>query len=100
LFSPWTDLILSGGSIDPRAPFASPLFADLSALPDTYVLVGSEEVLQDDSKRLVEKLNDAGGCAALSVWPKMPHVLSLFAPIIAEGGKAIAELAKFLNTQR
>ncbi len=128
LFSPWTDLTLSGGSIeenaekdamlspaalerfrdlylggpggiDPRTPFASPLFADLSALPDTYVLVGSEEVLLDDSKRLVEKLNEAGGRATLSVWPKMPHVFPLLAPFLPEGDKAIAEVATFLRTQ-
>ncbi len=126
LFSPWTDLTLSGasieinakkdamlspaalqrfrdlylGEIEPGTPLASPLFADLSGLPDTCVFVGSEEVLFDDSKRLVERLNQAGVQARLSVWAKMPHVFPLLAAFIPEGDQAIDEVASFLSAHR
>jgi epsilon-lactone hydrolase len=127
LFSPWTDLTLSGASIETNAkkdamlspaalqrfrdlylgemeeagtPLASPLFADLSGLPETCVFVGSEEVLFDDSKRLVERLNQAGVQAKLSVWAKMPHVFPLLAPFIPEGDQAIEEVASFLAAHR
>ena len=126
LFSPWTVLTLSGASIEanakqdamlspaalqrfrdlyqgetePGSPLASPLFADLSGLPETCVFVGSEEVLLDDSNRLVERLNKAGVQAKLSVWAKMPHVFPLLAPFIPEGDKAIEEVASFLRGHR
>ena len=125
LLSPWTDLTLSGNSLrknatkdamlspqaltkftdlylgdsDPMSPFASPVFADLSGLPSTYVVVGSDEVLRDDSERLVENIRSTGGQAQISVWPRMPHVFPLLAPIIPEGAQAIEDIAEFVQGQ-
>jgi phosphinothricin tripeptide acetyl hydrolase len=123
LISPWADLAATGESVqanaaadamispealdrfatlylgehDRKDEFASPLYADLSALPPTLVLVGSHEVLRSDSDRLVDGIRGAGGRADLSVWPKMPHVFPILAGIIPEGRKAIAEMAAFLT---
>jgi len=72
------------GEIEPGTPLASGLFADLSGLPDTCVFASSEEVQLDDSKRLVERLHQAGVRAMLSVWVKVPHVFPLLAPFIPE----------------
>lgn len=95
LFSPWTDLALTGdsmrtradvdpllsrewldtaaslylGSRDRRDPQVSPLYADLSGLPPTLVHVGDDEVLLDDSTRL-------GDHVELHVWQGMLHVFS------------------------
>ena len=122
LMSPWVDLAMTGSSMaanaksdamlspeamstfaayylgdtNPKAPLASPIFADLSDLPPTLVLVGSQEVLLSDSETLVEKINTAGGNARLSVWPKMPHVFPILAAIIPEGKKAVTDMAEFL----
>ena len=76
---------------------ASPVFAALSDLPPTLVLVGSKEVLLSDSITLTEKMNAAGGSAKLSVWAKMPHVWPILAAILPEGRKAIVEMAEFLR---
>ncbi len=123
LMSPWVDLAMTGesmarnagadpmlspdaikrfadfylGDSDPRAPLASPLFADLANLPPVYVAVGSTEVLLSDSETLVEKINAAGGNATLRVWPKMPHVFPVFAGLIPEGKEAIASMAAFVK---
>jgi len=123
LMSPWVDLAMTGtsmvanarsdvmlspeaisifasyylGDTNPKAPLASPVFADLSDLPPTLVLVGSKEVLLSDSITLVEKINAAGGSAKLSVWSKMPHVFPILAAIIPEGKKAIVDMAEFLR---
>ena len=125
LLSPWCDLTLSGNSLrqnarkdamlspealakftdlylgdaDPKSPFASPVFADLSGLPPTYVVVGGDEVLRDDSQRLVDNIRGAGGQAQIEVWPKMPHVFPLLAPIIPEGAQAIEDIASFVRAQ-
>lgn len=121
LISPWVDLTLSGksyignGAVDPMltrsalvawaecylsgreatAPLASPLFADLNDLPPMLVHVGSTEILNSDSERLVDKVIELGGSAALKVWPKMVHVFHLFAGRIPEADQAINELGDY-----
>ncbi|MDZ7685655.1 MAG: alpha/beta hydrolase [Gammaproteobacteria bacterium] len=123
LLSPWCDLSMSGDSIslnaesdsmlavgglkkcaeaylgdrDRRAPFASPLFGDLSGLPPMLIQVGSTEILLSDSRRLADKLKAAGSEAALEVWPNMPHVFQVFAARVPEGKQAIRNLGEFLR---
>jgi epsilon-lactone hydrolase len=57
----------------PEDPFASPLYADLKGLPPIRVHVGSDEVLLDDSVRLVERAVAQGVDARLDVWEGMVH---------------------------
>ena len=97
--SPVTDLALSGDSWSTRAvadpyftqpqaaelvrsyldghspedPFASPLYADLKGLAPIRVHAGSDEVLFDDSVRLVERAVAAGVDARLDLWEGMVH---------------------------
>jgi acetyl esterase/lipase len=99
VFSPVTDLALTGesydtraeadpfftrsqaaalvrsylGEADPKNPMASPLYADLSGLPPIRIHVGDDEVLLDDSRRYVERAVRAGVDAKLDVWMGMPH---------------------------
>jgi monoterpene epsilon-lactone hydrolase len=58
---------------DPEDSFASPLHADLKGLPPIRVHVGNDEVLLDDSVRLVERAVAAGVDARLDVWQGMVH---------------------------
>ena len=125
LLSPWTDLSLSGDSIeanassdvmltaralkktadhylgqtDHLAPLASPLFADLSGLPATFVQVSESEILLSDAQRLVSKIVDVGGEAKLETWPKMPHVWQILASRVPEGKAAIVKLGEFLKVR-
>lgn len=99
VFSPITDLALTGesfktradadlfftksqalrlilsylGEADPKNALASPLYADLSGLPPIRVHVGDDEVLLDDSCRYVENAVAAGVNARLDLWMGMPH---------------------------
>jgi len=99
VFSPVTDLALTGesydtraeadpfftrsqaaglvrsylGETDPKSPLASPLYADLTGMPPIRVHVGDDEVLLDDSRRYVERAVSAGVDAKLDVWMGMPH---------------------------
>lgn len=123
LLSPWTDLSGSGdsvdlnaradpmltpaalhrfakmyvGQLDVKAPLASPLFADLTALPPLMVMVGSTEILLSDAERLADKIREAGGEVMLEVWPRMPHVWPLFAARIPEGREAVDKLGEFID---
>jgi acetyl esterase/lipase len=84
---------------DPRTPYASPLFGDLAGLPPVRVDVGSDEVLFDDSRVLVDRIVAAGGTAELHEWPDMIHVFQAFpTDLVPEAGEAVAALGAFLAT--
>jgi acetyl esterase/lipase len=61
------------GTTDPKNALASPLYADLTGLPPVRVHVGDAEVLLDDSRRYVERAVAAGVDAVLDLWMGMPH---------------------------
>lgn len=120
--SPWTDLALTGTSlqsnasydpmlnaddlpkladyylagIDPRTPYASPLYGDTSCLPPVLIQVGSDEILLDDALRMAEKLQQHNPRSRAEVWPRMPHVWPLFAPVLPEARQAIARAMDFV----
>jgi phosphinothricin tripeptide acetyl hydrolase len=121
--SPWTDLALTGDSIetkaaedpmvraadlslmadaylagrDPRTPLASPLYANLAGLPPLLLQVGSAEILLDDAVRVAQRATKAGVAADLRVWPDMFHVWHAFADLLPEGQQAVDEMAAFLE---
>jgi acetyl esterase/lipase len=121
--SPWIDMEASGASFtsnarvdpsvskerivniarvylagkNPRAPLASPMYADLHGLPPLLVQVGSIETLLDDAKTLTERAKAAGVEVELEVWEDMPHVWQHYAPILPEGQQAIAGIGDFLR---
>ena len=61
------------GETDPKNPLASPLYGDLNGLPPIRVHVGDDEVLLDDSRRYVERAVSAGVDAKVDLWMGMPH---------------------------
>lgn len=103
LLSPWTDLTASGKShesraeVDPvlnapylkemtdnyaagqdcRNPLISPLFADLSGFPPTYIQVGDNEVLLNDSTMLHKRMVKANVSVKLDVYEGMWHVFQM-----------------------
>ncbi|HGL4256509.1 alpha/beta hydrolase [Burkholderia dolosa] len=123
LFSPWTDLAGTGGTMRsndgrdpmfaaaalpkaaklylgdeaPTNPYASPLYADLTGLPPLYIQVGSTEVLLDDSRRVAHHAKAAGVPVELEIWPDMPHVWQLYAPMVPEARDALDGAAAFLR---
>ncbi|PPD46626.1 MAG: alpha/beta hydrolase [Methylocystis sp.] len=128
LFSPWTDLSVSGPSLrqneekdalftrrtilsgaraalgraSAKNPMASPVYADLAGMPPLIVHTGIDEALRDDSVRLVARARAAGVAAELELWPDVPHAWQLM-PFIPEAResreKAIAFLRTSLNSE-
>ncbi len=123
LISPWTDLAATGDSLttlsevdpwlepkelttlaslylagsDAKHPLASPLFANLSDLPQMLIQVGSDEILLDDSTRLAKLAKVAGVDVELEVWQGMWHVWHAFADKLSEGQKAIDKIGTFFR---
>ena len=80
---------------DPRAPTASPLYADLTGLPPLLVQVGDHEVLLDDATRLVDRAKQAGVEADCHIGEGCFHVYQAFP--VPEAEEAIAGLAAFVD---
>lgn len=125
LYSPWTDLTASGGSIDLNSdtdpmfsaravrrsapyyaaavgagdPRASPLFGQMSGLPRMLVFASRTEVLLDDSRRLAERARAAGVWVDLRIYDGAPHAWPLFAPFIREARRTIVETAEFIRAE-
>jgi monoterpene epsilon-lactone hydrolase len=122
LFSPWTDLAVTGESLrsnarryamfgareimiaadwylngaEPRTPEASPLYAPLDGLPPLLIEVGEREALLDDSTRLAARARARGVDAILNVWPVVPHVWQLACAFVPEARRSLARAAAFL----
>ena len=125
LFSPWTDLSLSGTSIadrehldpifdraqmqwyadqylagqSPLDKLVSPAFADLTGLPPLLIQVGSYEVLLDDSLRLAARAAESELDVRLEVVAGVPHVFQLLAGELEEADEALDRAGRFLSDQ-
>ena len=123
VFSPVTDLTLSGatyetraeadplftrpqvaelvhsylGSADRRQPLASPLHGRHSGLPSTRIHVGDDEVLLDDSLRYVERAAAAGVDARADVWMGMPHGFPASIGRLKAAAQALDAIGVFLT---
>lgn len=72
-------------------PYLSPLFGSFEGLPPTLLMVGSSELLLDDSVRYAAHARDV----TLEVWHDMPHVFPAF-PMLAESREAIERISGFI----
>jgi acetyl esterase/lipase len=77
-------------------PHVSPLRGDFRKLPPIKFLVGSTEVLLDDSIKTAELARRAGVKVDLQVWHEMPHVFPLYS-FLPEGKMAMRHMVDFFN---
>lgn len=120
--SPWTDLTNSGESNktnrvkdklttenaneifskvycrdeDPTNPLISPLFGDLSDLPDLLMFAGKDELMRDDTIRFAEKAKKAGVNVEMEIGDGMFHCYPAVAPLIPEANLAMEKIVKFI----
>lgn len=123
VFSPWTDLSLSGASIKGKAssevllssdalataadgyrgalqkddPQVSPLFSIPQDLPRLLIQVGTEEILLDDSIGYAERAHEAGVRVSLEVWQGLHHVFQLNVKELRSARHALDRAAAFLR---
>jgi acetyl esterase/lipase len=121
-FSPWTDLALTGASIDeneercsmlrraavakaanaylggasPLHPLASPIYADLSALPPLLVHASADELLRDDSVRLAARARESRVVTEFRLYDRVPHAWQHFERILPEARESLDVAAAFL----
>ena len=123
LLSPWTDLTVSGhsvdanhgkdlwfsrqhlevwasyyvGNADARSPYVSAVFGDLSDLPPLLLLAGEDELLLDDARRIHESATRIGSDSQLLVGAKMQHDWPLTLPWLDESKHAWRAMSRFVE---
>jgi acetyl esterase/lipase len=125
VMSPWTDLGLTGASLEIRAeadpiftrsvlqamadnyahgkdrtdPRMSPLYASLAGLPPIRIDVGDDEVLLDDSVRFAARAAEAGVDVSLSIWSGMPHVFQSSLGHLQVADRSLDAIGAFLSSR-
>jgi len=124
LVSPWTDLTMSGDTLDTRDaidplihraylteladayvpsaidrkdPLISPLFCDFENFPPLLIQVGSAETLLDDSVRFARAAGLADVNVTLQVWPHMIHAWPMWNAKLADGRRALEQVGEFVR---
>jgi epsilon-lactone hydrolase len=123
LASPWTDLTMSGASLEAKAavdplihkayleeladcyaptpldrrdPLVSPLFSDLRGFPPVLIQVGSDETLLDDSIGFARAASMADVDVTLQVWPHMIHAWPMWNARLEAGRRALEQVGAFV----
>ena len=68
----------AGGVADRADPDVSPIFADLTGLPPSLLVVGDDDILFEDNLHMAMRLSAAGGDVDLRIYPESPHGFTSF----------------------
>ena len=122
-FSPWTDLAGTGDSVRVNADcddlfypenipefaaaylgetaaenaLASPVFGDFDNLPPILFHVGSTEILLDDSLRIHQKIQAAGGTSELEIYDDLFHCWQMEIGMLPEARDSLQKAAEFIR---
>lgn len=83
------------GDAPPDDPFISPIFANLTGFPPTFVQSGSHELLLSDGADFAEKLETAGVPVTLDIWEGMWHVFQSSGDKVPEAIQALERIRDF-----
>ena len=123
LCSPWVDLAMTADSIttraeadvrqdpagtkwcaqlflagqDPRDPYASPLYADLTDLSPRYIQAGDWDILVDDAHRIADRARRAAIDVRLDLFPEMLHAHQIWAGNMPEADDAVARIGDYVR---
>lgn len=87
------------GDSDPKGPYVSPLFGDLTGLPPLLIQVGGGEVLLDDGIAIAHRARRQGVDVTFEVWPHQTHVWHWFATELEDAAQAIDAIGTYIKTR-
>lgn len=122
VFSPWTDLALTGDSFtnpqthdpivhrdvlnsaaaaylngaDPRDPRASPLYGLPNRLPPLAIQVATNELVFDDARRYANRASQKGGTVRLDIYEGLHHVFQAHTRDLPSARRALSAAADFI----
>jgi len=92
-----SDLFCYIGDADRENPYVSPVFGDYTDFIKSLFVVGSDEVLLDDTLKIVEKIKEKGKDVELINTKGMFHTFPLYFKSIPEGKVAFERIKSFIT---
>lgn len=83
----------------PRDPQISPLEADFTGASPVWITAGTTEILRDDARRMVARLEGAAVDVTYIEAPDLPHVWPIFHNILPEARQTLDGLALWIRQQ-
>lgn len=83
--------------INPSHPYLSPLYGDLSGFPSTLLMVGTDEILFDDTIRFYKKERLSHVDATLAVGDHMLHSWPIFINQFPEANEGVGLIKKYID---
>lgn len=87
------------GEADRYSPCVSPVFGDYHGFPPMFFTAGGNEMLLDDTRRILEKLRESGVWADCDIQPGMFHIYVLFSRLVPEGRVSLRRIQAFIREQ-
>ncbi|RZV50421.1 MAG: alpha/beta hydrolase [Pseudomonadales bacterium] len=85
------------GNASPEDRYISPVLADFDGLPPMLGVVGSTEILLDDTVRAAERAREACVPFNLEIWREMPHVFPI-ASLLPESEISVERISKYIRS--
>jgi epsilon-lactone hydrolase len=89
---------LYAGSVDPAHQRLTLDVARGPSLPPTLIQAGGAEMLVADARHLAADIRAGGGSCEIQVWPDQVHVFQALPRLSPEAAKAMAHVARFVDT--
>ena len=86
-----------GRAAPPNNIYVSPVFAEFHDLPPVLLQVGSTELLLDDSRRVHQKIQAAGGTSRLEIYDDVSHCWQMLDGIVPEARAALRQASDFIR---
>lgn len=93
------EMYINASATDPRDPYVSPFYADMTGLPPLLIEVGDWEVFLSEDTNFAKRAMDAGVKVTLNVYPDMPHVHQSLDLTIPEVQQSIDRIGTFIRKQ-
>jgi acetyl esterase/lipase len=87
------------GQVDMKDPLISPMFGDLSGLPQTLIQIGTSDLLLWDARKFHKKCIDSGVDAIYEEYPGGFHDFMMLG-FVPESKKALRSQAEFLTSKQ
>lgn len=78
-------------------PLVSPVFGAYENFPPVLFHVGSTEILLDDSRRIHQKIQAAGGESRLEIFEDIFHCWQMAAELLPEARESLGQAAEFIR---
>jgi len=88
---------LYAGDHDLKLPLISPVYGNFEGLARVLILCGTNEILEDDSVQLRQRLEDNGVKAELRLFPVQPHVWPFLDIRTTASQLALSDISDFVH---